>query len=80
MTLFISDVEEIASVMADITLSVTEEEKGIDHIREAIFELDNITQHNASIAEETSAITNELRTEANKLSSIFRFFKLKEEK
>lgn len=80
MTLVISDVEEIASVMADITLSVTEEEKGIDHIREAIFELDNITQHNASIAEETSAITNELRTEANKLSSIFRFFKLKEEK
>ena len=80
MTLVISDVEEIAFVMADITLSVTEEEKGIDHIREAIFELDNITQHNASIAEETSAITNELRTEANKLSSIFRFFKLKEEK
>ena len=80
MTLVISDVEEIASVMADITLSVTEEEKKIDHIREAIFELDNITQHNASIAEETSAITNELRTEANKLSSIFRFFKLKEEK
>ena len=80
MTLVISDVEEIASVMADITLSVTEEEKGIDHIREAIFELDNITQHNASMAEETSAITNELRTEANKLSSIFRFFKLKEEK
>lgn len=79
MTLVISDVEEIASVMEDITLSVTEEEKGIDHIREAIFELDNITQHNASIAEETSAITNELRSEANKLSSIFRFFKLKEE-
>ena len=80
MTLVISDVEEIASVMADITLSVKKEKKGIDHIREAIFELDNITQHNASIAEETSAITNELRTEANKLSSIFRFFKLKEEK
>lgn len=80
MALVISDVEEIASVMEDITLSVSEEEKGIDHIREAIFELDNITQHNASIAEETSAITNELRTEANKLSSIFRFFKLKDEK
>ncbi len=78
MSLVISDVEEIANVMADITLSVTEQEKGIEHIKEAIFELDNITQHNASIAEETSAITNELRTEANKLSNIFKFFKLKE--
>ena len=78
MSLVIADVEEIASVMADITLSVTEQEKGIEHIKEAVFELDNITQHNASIAEETSAITNELRTEANKLSNIFKFFKLKE--
>lgn len=77
MTLVISDVEEIAIVMADITLSVTEQEKGLEHIKEAIFSLDNITQHNASIAEETSAITNELRTEANKLSNIFKFFKLK---
>ncbi len=71
----ISDVEEIATVMADITESVTEQEKGIEHIKEAIFELDNITQHNASVAEETSAITSELREEANKLSKVFKFFK-----
>lgn len=73
----ISDVNNIATVMADITESVTEQEKGIEHIKESIFGLDNITQHNASVAEETAAITNELRSEANKLSKIFKFFKLK---
>lgn len=71
-----ADVNNIATVMADIAESVIEQEKGIDHIKESIFSLDNITQHNASVAEETAAITNELRNEAYKLSKIFKFFKL----
>ncbi len=72
----INEVQNIAGVMSDIAISADEQEKGIQQIRDAVIELDEITQQNAGIAEETSAITQGLYEEAEKFSKIFSFFKL----
>ena len=49
---------------------------GIGQVNDAVNELDSMTQHNASMVEESSAAAAELREQADRLSALVGSFKL----
>ncbi|WP_223632660.1 methyl-accepting chemotaxis protein [Rhodobacter sp. TJ_12] len=69
-------VGKIVTFMSDITASTTEQSTGLSEVNTAITQLDQVTQHNAAMFEETSAASQSLVREADGLSTTMGRFKL----
>lgn len=76
----VNEVQKVNEVIDHITVSAKEQQSGIEQINRAIVNLDEVTQTNAGIAEETSASTQTLYEYANNFFDLISFFKTKEEK
>lgn len=72
----VTSIERVADVIADISAGAKEQSVGISQVNDAVSELDSMTQHNASMVEESSAAAYELREQADKLSALVGSFKL----
>ena len=73
----VSEVRKGSIVIADIAASAKEQMTGVDQVNKAIANLDEVTQTNAGIAEETSASTNILYEKAHDFLNLVNFFKIK---
>ncbi|WP_444454796.1 methyl-accepting chemotaxis protein [Rhodobacter capsulatus] len=71
-----SSVAEIVTFMSDITASTTEQSAGLSEVNTAILQLDQVTQHNAAMFEETSAASQSLAREADGLNDTMSRFRL----
>ena len=71
-----SSVAEIVTFMSDITASTTEQSAGLSEVNTAILQLDQVTQHNAAMFEETSAASQSLAREADGLNATMSRFSL----
>jgi methyl-accepting chemotaxis protein len=71
----VSDVTKVAGHMAEIETSATEQSAGISDINLAVADLDQATQQNAAMFEETTAASHSLTQEASTLTSIVAQFK-----
>ena len=69
-------IERVADVVAEISAGAKEQSVGIGQVNTAVNELDSMTQHNASMVEESSAAAAELREQADRLSTLVGSFKL----
>tara|TARA_R100001039_G_scaffold10096_1_gene5168 strand:+ start:2008 stop:3690 length:1683 start_codon:yes stop_codon:yes gene_type:complete len=69
-------IERVADVVAEISAGAKEQSVGIGQVNDAVNELDSMTQHNASMVEESSAAAAELREQADRLSTLVGSFKL----
>jgi methyl-accepting chemotaxis protein/methyl-accepting chemotaxis protein-2 (aspartate sensor receptor) len=69
-------IERVADVVAEISAGAKEQSVGIGQVNDAVNELDSMTQHNASMVEESSAAAAELREQADRLSALVGSFKL----
>jgi len=69
-------VAEIVTFMSDITASTTEQSAGLSEVNTAILQLDQVTQHNAAMFEETSAASQSLAREADSLNDTMCRFRL----
>ena len=76
----ISDISKINEAIIDITHGAKEQTIGIGQINKAISDLDEVTQTNAGIAEETSASTHLLQDKAEEFLKIVEFFKVEDDK
>ncbi|CEP37300.1 MULTISPECIES: methyl-accepting chemotaxis protein [unclassified Halomonas] len=72
----VKSIERVADVIAEISAGAKEQSVGIGQVNDAVNELDSMTQHNASMVEETSAAAAELSDQANRLSTLVGAFKL----
>ena len=72
----VSEVRNGSTVIADIAASAKEQMSGVEQVNKAIADLDEVTQTNAGIAEETSASTHVLYEKANDFLSLVEFFKV----
>lgn len=63
-------------MIADISAGAKEQSVGIGQVNDAVNELDSMTQHNASMVEESSAAAAELSEQANRLGVLVGAFKL----
>ena len=71
-----SEVTKVNDVITDITNGAKEQTTGIEQINKAIADLDEVTQTNAGIAEETSAATHILNEKADDFLKLVEFFKI----
>lgn len=73
-----TSVGELVSSMANIAASTTEQSAGLTEINTAMAQLDQVTQQNAAMFEETTAASQALAREADSLNDTMARFRLAE--
>ena len=71
----ITRIDEINTIVAKIALAASDQSGGLKEVSTAIGSMDSITQQNAAMVEETSAQTQTLRDEVERLVGALRGFK-----
>ena len=71
-----SSVEHVSSIITEITTSSNEQSQGIGQVNQAVSELDQMTQQNAALVEQSAAAAASLREQADRLSRSISSFAL----
>ena len=78
MSDIVQSVRKVADVIGEITAASTEQSSGIAHVNQAIGNLDQMTQQNAALVEESAAAAESLQEQANQLAQAVAVFKISE--
>jgi methyl-accepting chemotaxis protein len=76
MSDIVQSVRKVADVIGEITAASTEQSAGIAHVNQAIGNLDQMTQQNAALVEESAAAAESLRDQADQLAQAVAVFKI----
>jgi methyl-accepting chemotaxis protein len=68
-------IANVSKMVESIATASSEQTTGISHVHKAIADIDQITQENAALVEETTAAAESLNNEANNLKENMAFFK-----
>lgn len=71
----VSSVKQVTDMIAEIMSASLEQSAGIEQVNQAIIEMDNVTQQNASLVEEAAAAAESLRDQAGNLVQTVSVFK-----
>ena len=72
----VHSVQQVASIMADITHASEEQSLGIAQVNQAILQMDNTTQQNASLVEEATTASISMQDQAKALADMVAVFRL----
>ncbi len=72
----VESISEISELVSNIAVSTKEQASGLNEINAAVTELDQVTQQNAAMFEETTAASHALTTETNALADAVSRFDL----
>jgi methyl-accepting chemotaxis protein len=72
----VAQVEGVSKIMNEITLASVEQSAGIGQIGNAVQQLDQVTQQNAALVEESAAATESLKQQAVELDRLVAVFKI----
>lgn len=72
----VTAVKRVTDIMLEIAAASDEQSKGITQVSQAITEMDNVTQQNASLVEEASAAAASLEEQAARLTEAVGAFRL----
>jgi methyl-accepting chemotaxis protein len=73
----VGNADRIASLMGEIATATREQSTGVGQVGAAVHELDQSTQQNAALVEQTAAAAGSLSDQARKLADEVSFFKMK---
>ncbi|WP_341704524.1 methyl-accepting chemotaxis protein [Ferrovibrio sp.] len=76
LTEIVSGVKKVADIVAEIAAASREQATGLDQINTAVGSMDEMTQRNGALVEETSAAAQALSGQAGELARVVGFFKL----
>jgi len=76
MNEIVAQVERVTQLIAEIAGATSEQSKGISQVGEAVTQLDQVTQQNAALVEESAAAAESLKHQAAALAEVVRVFKL----
>ena len=76
MTEIVSSVRRVSDIIAEITASSAEQSDNIGQISQSVTQLDQMTQQNAALVEQSTAASESLREQAVHLNSAVSQFKL----
>jgi len=76
MTEIVAAVKRVTDIMLEIAAASDEQSRGIEQVGQAITEMDNVTQQNASLVEEASASAASLEEQAARLTEAVGTFRL----
>ncbi len=72
----VQSVQRVTDMMGEITAASTEQSAGISQVNQAVGSLDQMTQQNAALVEESAAAAQSLREQAEQLAQVVAAFKL----
>lgn len=72
----ISEIQKVATIMADISSASLEQSAGVAQVSEAVCHMDQTTQQNATLVEEMASAANSLQTQSDELVHTVSVFKL----
>ncbi|MBB4798943.1 methyl-accepting chemotaxis protein [Brevundimonas bullata] len=78
LTRIISEVAEISGLVADIAASAKEQASGLGEINVAVNQMDQMTQQNAAMVEESTAAAHSLAQETTSLSDLMGRFRIRD--
>ena len=76
MNEIVASVRRVSDLIGEIMASSTEQRDGINQVNQAVTNLDQMTQQNAALVEESSAAAMSMQEQARRLSDVVSVFKL----
>jgi uncharacterized phage infection (PIP) family protein YhgE len=76
MTEVVSSIRRVTDIMGEISAASHEQSQGVAQVGEAITQMDQATQQNAALVEESAAAADSLKTQAQQLVQSVAVFKL----
>ncbi|MDP9902928.1 methyl-accepting chemotaxis protein [Variovorax ginsengisoli] len=76
MSEIVSAIERVTNIMGEISTASGEQSDGVHQVGEAVTQMDQATQQNAALVEESAAAAGSLRTQAHQLVQAVSVFKL----
>jgi methyl-accepting chemotaxis protein len=76
MTEIVTSIARVTDIMGEISAASTEQSTGVGQLSEAIAQMDQATQQNAALVEESAAAAESLRDQARQLVQVVAVFKL----
>ena len=76
MTEIVASVQRVTDIIGEISAASTEQSQGIVEVKGAIGEVDQMTQQNAALVEESAAAAESLKEQATKLAQVVSTFRL----
>lgn len=64
MSKIVGAVDNVATLMGEITTATVEQRDGIEQVGQAVREMDQVTQQNAALVEQAAAATSALEVQA----------------
>jgi len=74
----VNSIQSVTDTMQEITTASAEQRSGIEHVNEALGQMDDITQQNAALVEQAAAAAQSMHDQAVKLSQAVAVFKISE--
>lgn len=72
----VDSIKRVSDIVAEITSSSSEQSTGIGQVVEAVSQMDQVTQQNAALVEESAAAAESLKLQAAQLVQAMAVFKL----
>jgi methyl-accepting chemotaxis protein len=72
----VREVERVAQTIQEISLATREQNAGIGAVTQAVSQIDQMTQQNAALVEQSSAAAESLRGQATRLTAALGVFRL----
>ncbi len=76
LTEIVAAIKKVSDIVAEIAAASREQATGLDQINTAVGSMDEMTQRNAALVEETTAAAQSLAGQARDLAALVGFFKL----
>ena len=72
----VGSVKKVAEIIAEIASASREQASGLDQVNTAVAEMDEMTQKNAALVEESTAAAKSLEEQADSLTNLVSFFRI----
>ncbi|MDC8783625.1 methyl-accepting chemotaxis protein [Roseateles koreensis] len=79
MTDIVGSVQRVQSVISEITLRSADQSEGLTQINQSVVDLDQMTQQNAALVEESAAAATSLKDQAQRLVEAVAVFRLQDD-
>jgi methyl-accepting chemotaxis protein len=76
MTEVVAGIKRVTDIMGEISAASIEQGTGVSQLDEAVGQMDQVTQHNAALVEQSAAAAECLKVQARQLVHIVSVFKL----
>ena len=78
MTQIVSQVQRVTDLIGEISSASVEQSQGISQVGDAVAQLDQVTQQNAALVEESAAAAESMKHQAARLADVVSVFRLDE--